>query len=124
MASSNVVKGESTNDAYHALLNNTRGLGGMMGSGSAFSHPAHAQQHRNGAFKDRAALATELGCACPGSGGGDSVLGKLVGGGASGGAAAKKRSLEEALGEVREEFQAKLRKANGDPEAEAVGEPV
>ena len=36
----------------------------------------------------------------------------------------KKRSLEEALGEVREEFQAKLRKANGDPEAEAVGEPV
>ena len=45
-------------------------------------------------------------------------------GGASGGAAAKKRSLEEALGEVREEFQAKLRKANGDPEAEAVGEPV
>ena len=36
----------------------------------------------------------------------------------------KKRSLEEALGEVREEFQAKLRKANGEPEAEAVGEPV
>ena len=46
--------------------------------------------------------------------------------GASGGlsATAKKRSLEEALGEVREEFQAKLRKANGEPEAEAVGEPV
>ena len=38
-------------------------------------------------------------------------------GGAGGGAAAKKRSLEEALGEVREEFQAKLRKANGEPDA-------
>ena len=46
--------------------------------------------------------------------------------GASGGlsGAAKKRSLEEALGEVREEFQAKLRKANGEPDAQADGEPV
>ena len=45
-------------------------------------------------------------------------------GGAGGGAAAKKRSLEEALGEVRDEFEAKLRKANGDPEAVADAEHV
>ena len=31
--------------------------------------------------------------------------------------AAKKRSLKDALGEVHEEFQAKLRKANGEPDA-------
>ena len=45
-------------------------------------------------------------------------------GGAGGGAAAKKRSLEEALGEVRDEFEAKLRKANGDPEAVADAEAI
>jgi hypothetical protein len=38
--------------------------------------------------------------------------------------AQKKKSLEEALDEVREEFQAKLCHANGDPEAEAVAEAV
>ena len=45
-------------------------------------------------------------------------------GGASGGAAAKKRSLEEALGEIRDECRAKLRKANGEPNVEVVGEAV
>jgi hypothetical protein len=45
-------------------------------------------------------------------------------GGAGGGADAKKRSLEEALGEIRDECRAKLRKANGEPNVEVVGEAV
>ena len=38
--------------------------------------------------------------------------------------ARKKSSLEEALGETRDEFQAKLRKANGEPDVEVLAEAV
>ena len=36
----------------------------------------------------------------------------------------RKRRLEEALGETRDEFQAKLRKANGEPDAIADAKAV
>ena len=45
-------------------------------------------------------------------------------GGAGGGAAAKKRSLQEALGVIRDECRAKLRKANGEPDVEVIGEAM
>jgi hypothetical protein len=38
--------------------------------------------------------------------------------------ARKKSSLEEALGETHDEFQAKLRKANGEPDVEVLAEAV